>query len=440
MQINLTEPSGSVESTIMQKSNILSPVTDAIKDLQAGRMVIVVDDEHRENEGDLICAAQFTTPDAINFMATHARGLLCLSMETSRLEELNILPMVHENSDPHKTAFSVSVDASPNFGVSTGISAADRSRTVQACINPHTRPADLRRPGHVFPLRTRQGGVLVRAGHTEASVDLMKAAGLYPAAVICEIQNSDGSMARLPDLVKYAGIHNLKVVSIADLIDFRLRTERLVKREAITELPTEFGMFKAYAYRNIVDDSEHVALVRGDPEKFSSSELLVRVHSECLTGDALGSLRCDCRSQLHAALKMLNFEGSGVLLYLRQEGRGIGLINKLKAYSLQDTGLDTVEANEKLGFKPDLRNYGIGAQILKDLGISRIKIITNNPRKISELKGFGLDVVDRIPLNSEVNSHNYIYLSAKVDKLDHLLPSRSLEEISSISMYDADVA
>lgn len=424
----------------MQQNQILSPVTDAIKDLQAGRMVIVVDDEHRENEGDLICAAQFTTPQAINFMATHARGLLCLSMEKSRLEELSILPMVCDNSDPHKTAFSVSVDASPNFGVSTGISATDRSRTVQTCINPNTRPADLRRPGHIFPLRARQGGVLVRAGHTEAGVDLMKAAGLYPAAVICEIQNSDGSMARLPDLVKYADIHNLKIISIADLIDFRLQTERLIKREAITELPTEFGIFKAYAYRNIVDESEHIALVRGDLEKFPSRKLLVRVHSECLTGDALGSLRCDCRSQLHAALKMLDSEGSGVLLYLRQEGRGIGLVNKLKAYSLQDTGLDTVDANEKLGFKSDLRNYGIGAQILKDLGVSRIKLITNNPRKISGLKGFGLDVVDRIALTSEVNAHNYFYLSAKADKLGHLISNRNQEELTSVSMYDADVA
>ena len=424
----------------MSNNRNLDSIFEAIQDLQSGKMVIVVDDDDRENEGDLICAAQFATPNIVNFMATYARGLLCLSMDEKRLQELNLNPMVLENSDPHGTAFMVSVDAGTSSGVTTGISAYDRARTIQACINPGTRSSDLRKPGHVFPLKAQRGGVLVRAGHTEASVDLMKLAGLYPAAVICEIQNHDGSMARLPQLLKYAVQHKLKVISIADLIDYRLQTEQLVKCESTSNLPTQFGCFKAYAYRNIIDNSEHIALVKGDQSKFPESEVMVRVHSECLTGDAFGSLRCDCRSQLHAALEMINAEGSGVVLYLRQEGRGIGLINKLKAYSLQDTGLDTVEANEKLGFRSDLRNYGIGAQILSDLGISRLKLLTNNPRKISGLNGFGLNVVDRIPLISEVNPHNASYLVTKANKLGHLLLNTDYGETVLSNKFGANVA
>ena len=403
-------------------SKIFDSIPEALADLRGGKMVVVVDDDDRENEGDIVCAAQFMTPQTVNFMAVHARGLLCLALEAPRLLALDIKPMVMENSDPHETAFTVSVDAAKHLGVSTGISAADRARTIQACINPVTRPADLRRPGHVFPLQSKQGGVLVRAGHTEASVDLMNLAGLYPAAAICEIQNPDGSMARLPTLLEFAQQHELKIISIADLIDYRLRTERLIIREAITDLPTKFGLFKAYAYRNLIDNSEHVAIVKGDPQKFPNRLTMVRIHSECLTGDALGSLRCDCRNQLQASLKIIEKQGRGVLVYLRQEGRGIGLINKLKAYSLQDAGLDTVEANTKLGFKPDLRNYGIGAQILIDLGISRVQLITNNPRKISGLKGFGLDIVERMALIPDINSHNASYLSTKADKLGHLIP------------------
>ncbi|WP_225885324.1 bifunctional 3,4-dihydroxy-2-butanone-4-phosphate synthase/GTP cyclohydrolase II [Leptolyngbya sp. KIOST-1] len=433
-------PSSSLELG-MGSNERLDSIFEAIQDLQSGKMIIVVDDDDRENEGDLVCSAQFTTPDIVNFMATHARGLLCLSMEEKRLQELNLNPMVLENSDPHGTAFMVSVDAGTSSGVTTGISAHDRARTIQACINPNTHPSDLRKPGHVFPLKAKQGGVLVRAGHTEASVDLMRLAGLNPAAVICEIQNEDGSMARLPQLFKYAKQHGLRVISIAALINYRLQTERLIQCEAISALPTKFGYFKAYAYRNLIDNSEHVALVKGDKTKFSESDVIVRVHSECLTGDAFGSLRCDCRSQLHTALEIINAEGSGVLLYLRQEGRGIGLINKLKAYSLQDNGLDTVEANEELGFGSDLRNYGIGAQILIDLGINTLRLLTNNPRKISGLKGFGLNVVDRIPLLSEVNPHNASYLVTKANKLGHLLLNTEyVENILSSKFRAADVA
>ena len=398
-------------------------IPDALEDLRAGKIIIVVDDDDHENEGNIVCAAQFITPQSINFMAVHARGLLCLSMEPSRLLELDLGPMVKENSDPHGTAFTISIDAAKHLGVTTGISATDRAKTIQACINPATHPQDLRRPGHVFPLKVKEGGVLVRAGHTEASVDLMKLAGLYPAAVICEIQNPNGSMARLPELLDFGKRHDLKTICIADLINYKLRTERLINRETVTELPTKFGLFKAYAYRNLLDSSEHVAIVKGNPNSFQDEVTMVRVHSECLTGDAFGSLRCDCRDQLHTALKMIEQHGRGVLLYLRQEGRGIGLINKLKAYSLQDEGLDTVEANVKLGFNPDLRNYGIGAQILLDLGLLRINLITNNPRKIAGLKGFGLDIVDRIPLRPEINAYNAFYLSTKVDKLGHLIPS-----------------
>ncbi|ELS33933.1 MULTISPECIES: bifunctional 3,4-dihydroxy-2-butanone-4-phosphate synthase/GTP cyclohydrolase II [Pseudanabaena] len=394
-------------------------IPDALNDLKSGRLIIVVDDENRENEGDLIGAAQFATPEMINFMAVKARGLICLSMTGDRLDELDLPLMVDRNTDSHQTAFTVSIDAVD--GTSTGISAEDRSRTIQAAINPHTHPNDLRRPGHIFPLRARDGGVLKRAGHTEAAVDLAQMSGLYPAGVICEIQNDDGSMARLPELMEYAKLHNLKLISIADLISYRLTHDRFVRREAIAHLPSLFGNFKVYAYRNTIDNTEHLAIVKGDLQDFPDNEVLVRVHSECLTGDALGSLRCDCRGQLQSALKMIEFANWGVVVYLRQEGRGIGLINKIKAYNLQDGGLDTVEANEKLGFGADLRTYGVGAQILHDLGIKKMRLITNNPRKLAGLKGFDIEVVGRLPLLIETNEHNSRYLETKAEKLGHLL-------------------
>lgn len=393
----------------------------AIADLKAGRSVVVVDDESRENEGDLICAAQFATPDMINFMAVYARGLICLAMTGDRLDELDLPLMVTNNTDSNQTAFTVSIDAAPHLGVTTGISAEDRARTIQVAINPATQAHDLRRPGHIFPIRARSGGVLKRAGHTEAAVDLAQLAGLYPSGVICEIQNPDGSMARLPQLIEYAKTYNLRIISIADLISYRLKYERFVRRETVAELPSQFGNFQIYAYRNKLDNSEHVAIVKGDPSQFQEQPMMVRMHSECLTGDALGSLRCDCRMQLQAALKMIENAGMGVIVYLKQEGRGIGLINKLKAYSLQDMGLDTVEANEKLGFPADLRNYGVGAQILNDLGVKKIRLITNNPRKIAGLKGYGLEVVDRVPLLIEATSYNSIYLATKAKKLGHML-------------------
>jgi 3,4-dihydroxy 2-butanone 4-phosphate synthase/GTP cyclohydrolase II len=393
----------------------------ALAELKAGRVIVVVDDENRENEGDLICAAQFATPDMINFMAVEARGLICLAMTGDRLDELDLPLMVSNITDTNQTAFTVSIDAGPDLGVTTGISAEDRARTIQVALNPATKPTDLRRPGHIFPIRAKAGGVLKRAGHTEAAVDLSRLAGLYPAGVICEIQNSNGSMARLPQLIEYAHLHHLKIISIADLISYRLQHDRLITRETIADLPTQFGHFKIYAYRHTLDNSEHVAIVKGDPASFKNEPVMVRMHSECLTGDALGSLRCDCRMQLEAALKMIESAGQGVVVYLRQEGRGIGLINKLKAYSLQDMGLDTVEANERLGFPADLRDYGMGAQMLMDLGMKKIRLITNNPRKIAGVKGYGLEVVDRVPLLIEANDHNSYYLETKAKKLGHML-------------------
>ncbi len=381
----------------------------------------MVDDENRENEGDLICAAQFATPDIINFMAVNARGLICLAMTGDRLDRLELPLMVANNTAYDQTAFTVSIDGASHLGVTTGISAEDRARTIQIALNPDTRPSDLRRPGHIFPLRARDGGVLRRAGHTEAAVDLSRLAGLYAAGVICEIQNPDGSMARLPELIEYARAFNLKIISIADLISYRLKHDRFVCRETVALLPTEFGQFHIYAYRNLLDNTEHVAIVKGDPAEFRDKPVMVRVHSECLTGDALGSLRCDCRMQLIAALKMIENAGSGAIVYLRQEGRGIGLVNKLKAYSLQDMGLDTVEANERLGFPADLRNYGVGAQMLNDLGVSKIRLITNNPRKIAGLKGYGIEIVDRVPLLIEANPYNCTYLTTKAEKLGHML-------------------
>jgi 3,4-dihydroxy 2-butanone 4-phosphate synthase/GTP cyclohydrolase II len=396
-------------------------IDSALADIKAGRMVVVVDDENRENEGDVICAAQFATPDLINFMAVEARGLICLAITGDRLDALDLPLMVSKNTDSNQTAFTVSIDAVPRLGVTTGISAEDRARTIQIAINPATRPEDLSRPGHIFPIRAREGGVLKRAGHTEAAVDLARLAGLYPAGVICEIQNPDGSMARLPQLLEYAHKHRLKLISIADLISYRLRHDRFVQRETICDFPSQFGDFRLYAYRNLLDQTEHIAIVKGDPAQFAHQPVMVRMHSECLTGDALGSLRCDCRMQLEAALKMLESHGLGVVVYLRQEGRGIGLVNKLKAYSLQDLGLDTVEANERLGFPADLRDYGMGAQMLNDLGIKQIRLITNNPRKIAGLKGYGLEVVERVPLLIEANDYNSAYLATKAEKLGHLL-------------------
>jgi len=399
-------------------------IEDALADLAAGRAIVVVDDENRENEGDVICAAQFATPDLINFMAVEARGLICLAMTGDRLDELDLPLMVTSSpfeDENEQTAFTVSIDASLALGVTTGISAEDRAKTIQVAINPKASPKDLRRPGHIFPLRAKEGGVLRRAGHTEAGVDLARLAGLYPAGVICEISNADGSMARLPDLVGYAKQHKMKLISIADLISYRLRHERFVKREAVAAMPSKFGDFQVYAYRNQLDGSEHIALVKGDIETFKDEPIMVRMHSECLTGDALGSLRCDCRMQLQATLKMIENAGKGVVVYLRQEGRGIGLVNKLKAYSLQDMGLDTVEANERLGLPVDQRNYGMGAQILIDLGVSQFRLITNNPRKIAGLKGYGLEMVDRVPLLIEATTYNADYLATKAKKLGHFL-------------------
>ena len=408
-------------------------IESALLDLAAGRSIVVVDDENRENEGDVICAAQFATPDNINFMAVEARGLICLAMTGDRLDHLDLPLMVSRSTfedENEQTAFTVSIDAATHWGVTTGISAEDRAKTIQVALHPNAHPDDLRRPGHIFPLRAKEGGVLKRAGHTEAAVDLARLAGLYPAGVICEIQNPDGSMARLPELIDYAQTFGLKLISIADLISYRLQHERFIQREAIAELPTRFGQFKIYAYRNHLDGSEHVAMVKGDPASFGDAPVMVRVHSECLTGDAFGSLRCDCRMQLQAALKMIESAGRGVVVYLRQEGRGIGLVNKLKAYSLQDMGLDTVEANEKLGLPVDQRNYGIGAQILHDIGVQQFCLITNNPRKIAGLKGYGLDMVDRVPLIIEATPYNSTYLATKAQKMGHLLVQTYLATVA----------
>jgi 3,4-dihydroxy 2-butanone 4-phosphate synthase/GTP cyclohydrolase II len=402
-------------------SQQFNTIEEALADIKAGRCVVVVDDENRENEGDLVCASQFATPDLINFMAVEARGLICLAMTGDRLDGLDLPLMVSKNTDSNQTAFTVSIDAAPHLGVTTGISAEDRSRTIQIAINPATRPQDLTRPGHVFPLRAKEGGVLKRAGHTEAAVDLARLAGLYPSGVICEIQNQDGSMARLPQLWEYAQKHKLKLITIADLISYRLKHDRFVYRETVCKFPSQFGDFQIYAYRNVLDHSEHLAIVKGELSQFQEQPVMVRMHSECLTGDALGSLRCDCRMQLQAALKMIENNGLGVVVYLRQEGRGIGLVNKLKAYTLQDLGFDTVEANERLGFPADLRDYGMGAQMLNDLGIKKIRLITNNPRKIAGLKGYGIEIVERVPLFIETNDYNSNYLATKAEKLGHLL-------------------
>ena len=392
-------------------------IPEAIADFQTGKMVIIVDDEDRENEGDLAVAADKCTPEIINFMATHGRGLICISMTGERLEELRIPMMVQDNTAPFETAFTVSVEARRE--VTTGISAFDRARTVATLIHPDARPEDLTKPGHMFPLRAREGGVLVRAGQTEAAVDLANLAGLYPAGVICEIMNVDGSMARLPNLRKFANEHNLKIITVADLISFRMRNDKLVKRFAESRLPTAYGEFQAIAYSTSINQDEHIALVKG--EISGEEPVLVRVHSQCLTGDVFSSSRCDCGEQMGLALKSIEEEGCGVFLYMRQEGRGIGLHNKIRAYALQDHGMDTVEANEALGFPADRRDYGIGMQILVDLGVREMRLLTNNPAKRAGLEGYNLHVVERVPIQPTVNEHNKHYLETKKQKLGHLI-------------------
>jgi len=396
----------------------ISNIEDAIKDIKQGKMVILCDDEDRENEGDLTMAAEKITPESINFMAKYGRGLICLSLTEEQADELQLPPMVSENTSSFGTAFTVSIDGKK--GVSTGISATDRATTISTAIADETRPEDLFRPGHIFPLRAKNGGVLIRTGQTEGSVDLARLAGVKPAGVICEIMKEDGTMARMPDLEIFAETHNLKIVTIADLIQYRLKMESLVKRVTTANIPTKYGgEFKLIVYESDLDSSQHIALIKGDWKP--DEEILVRVHSECLTGDALRSERCDCGRQLHAAMKMIMEEGKGIIVYLRQEGRGIGLLNKLKAYHLQDQGLDTVEANVELGFDPDMRDYGVGAQILRDLGVKKIRVLTNNPRKVIGLKGYGLTITERISIEITPGEQNIKYLRTKKDKLGHML-------------------
>ena len=395
----------------------LAKIEEVLEELKQGKMIILVDDEDRENEGDLTMAAEKVTPEAINFMAKYGRGLICLSLDSEIVDRLKLPLMVYDNRSPFKTAFTVSVEAS--YGVTTGISAADRSHTILTAVADDARPEDLVQPGHVFPLRARRGGVLFRTGQTEGSVDLARLAGLKPAGVICEIMNDDGTMARMPDLKKFAQKHGLKIATVADVIAYRMRKESFVHQAAETVLPTPYGEFKAMAFVNDIDDYEHLALVKGeiDPEK----EVLVRVHSQCLTGDVFGSYRCDCGTQLEKAMEMVQDEGLGVILYMQQEGRGIGLANKLKAYALQDKGRDTVEANQELGFAPDLRDYGVGAQILAALGVRKMRLMTNNPRKIIGLEGYGLEITGRVPIETEPRPENIRYLITKCEKLGHIM-------------------
>ena len=392
-------------------------IDEAIEDLAKGKMVILVDDEDRENEGDLCMAAEKVTPEAINFMAKYGRGLICLSLTPERIAELKLPMMTDDNTSSFGTAFTVSIEAKK--GVTTGISAADRATTILTAINPEMKAEDLARPGHVFPLRARKGGVLQRAGQTEGSVDLARLAGLNPSGVICEIMNDDGTMSRMPELLEFSKKHDIKIVTIKDLIGHRIRTERFVHRVSTTKLPTEYGEFTVIAYGNDVDANVHLALVKGEIRQ--DDDVMVRVHSECLTGDVFGSRRCDCGEQLHRAMEMISEKGQGVILYMRQEGRGIGLVNKLKAYELQDKGLDTVEANIKLGFKADLRDYGIGAQMLVDLGVRKMRLMTNNPKKIVGLEGYGLKVVERVPVETSPHERNLVYLKTKKKKLGHML-------------------
>ena len=396
----------------------LNSIEEAIDDFKAGKLLIVVDDEDRENEGDFILSSQMITPEKVNFLTKHARGMICVSITSSRAKELDLDLMVEDNTALHKTPFTVTVDA--RKGTTTGISAYDRAATIQTVIDPRSKPEDLVRPGHIFPLISKDGGVLRRAGHTEAAVDLARLSGLMPSGVLCEIMNDDGSMARAPELQKLSEKLNIKIISIQDLIEYRRKREKLVRRREIIDMPTRFGNFKLYLYQNVLDESEHhIALVKGG--ELNEKPTLVRVHSECLTGDVFGSQRCDCGDQLAAAMQQIEREGRGVVLYMRQEGRGIGLVNKIFAYALQEKGKDTVEANDELGFKADLRDYGIGAQILKDLGLKKIRLMTNNPKKVVGLGGYDLEIVDRIPVEIDPNEHNEIYLKTKRDKLGHLI-------------------
>jgi 3,4-dihydroxy 2-butanone 4-phosphate synthase/GTP cyclohydrolase II len=405
-----------------ERSTPFATIEEAIDDIRQGKLVVVVDADDRENEGDLTIAAQFATPEAVNFMATHARGLICLCLTEERCEELGLRPMTDQNETPFKTAFTVSVEA--REGISTGISAADRSRTIQVAIDPSKGPHDLVQPGHVFPLKARRGGVLERAGQTEAAVDLARLAGLNPAGVVCEVMNEDGTMARVPDLIPYCERHGIKLVTVADLIEYRRRTEKLVERMTTVQLPTEYGEFTAVAFRETLTGKHHVALVRGEVE--GAENVLVRVHSECLTGDVFHSLRCDCGEQLDLAMRRIADEEQGVLLYMAQEGRGIGLLNKLKAYELQENGLDTVQANLELGFPADAREWGIGNQILSDLGLTTIRILTNNPMKLAGIDGFGLEIVEQIPIEVSPKPENERYLATKRDKLGHRLHHQHL--------------
>ena len=422
MDERLDPGAGVTPLTHEERHAAFASIEAALDDLRAGKMVVVCDDEDRENEGDLTLAAEFATRETINFMARYGRGLVCLCLTPERCAELNLEPMVRDNQTRFGTAFTVSVEA--REGISTGISAADRARTIQVAVDPRSKARDLVQPGHVFPLMARPGGVLERAGQTEAGVDLARLAGLTPAAVICEIMNDDGTMARVPDLIPYCRRHGLKMITVADLIKYRRRTEKLVRREAVATLPTRFGTFTAVGYVSLIDGAHHLALVKGDVA--GRQDVLVRVHSECLTGDALGSLRCDCGDQLAEALRRIEAEGLGVVLYMRQEGRGIGLLNKLKAYALQEQGRDTVEANLELGFPEDLRDYGIGAQILADLGLSTIRTMTNNPKKIVGLEGYGLTVSERVPIEVLPQQENVHYLRTKRAKMGHLLEHASL--------------